>query len=460
MYEPSRLELAPEEMRTLGYRVVDLLVDHFANIRNVNIGAKVRPEKIRPLLEQPPSEEPSDPHELLDFLEREILPNNMRVDHPRYFAFVPGPSNFVSVMADAIASGFNVYNGTWLGGSAAVAVELAVIGWMKAWCGLPEAGGGLLVSGGSAANLTALVAARHAMVEGSLDPAVAYFSDQTHSAVERALRVIGLRPIQMRRLESDVQFRLRMEALEEAVRRDRAAGLRPFCVIANAGTTNTGAVDPLERLADFCGREGLWLHADGAYGAAAAICERGREALHGLGRVDSLALDPHKWLFQPLECGCVLLRDAQKLEAAFRVVPEYLRYVHQDEEEFQPCDYGIQLSRGFRALKIWLSVKTFGLNAFRQAVAHGFDLAELAERELRRMPGCTIVSPAQMGVVCFRFADGEAAQTRVVDGMLRDGYAFLTSTRLHGEACLRLCTIHPRTTEEDIHETVLRIAKL
>jgi len=272
--------------------------------------------------------------------------------------------------------------------------------------------------------------------------------------------VIGFQPHQIRRISSDEEFRLPMASLSAAVRHDRDAGLRPFCVIANAGTTNSGAVDRLEPLADFCAREGLWLHADGAYGAAAVISEPGRKELRGLDRVDSLSLDPHKWLFQPFECGCVLLRDARQLKAAFRVMPEYLRDVRQGEEEVHPCDYGIQLTRGFRALKLWLSVNTFGLTDLRQAVARGFEMAELAEQELRRQPGCRIVSPARMGVVCFRFADGEAAQSRVVDGMLRDGYAFLTSTRLHAEACLRLCTINPRTTEEDIRETVRRIAEL
>jgi glutamate/tyrosine decarboxylase-like PLP-dependent enzyme len=298
------------------------------------------------------------------------------------------------------------------------------------------------------------------MLPGSLDLAVAYLSDQAHSAVERALRVIGLRPEQIRRIASDQQFRLPVNSLAAAVAQDRRAGLQPFCVIANAGTTNSGAVDPLDELADLCASESLWLHADGAYGAAAVICERGRAALRGLGRVDSLALDPHKWLFQPFECGCVLVRDVARLKAAFRVMPEYLRDVHRGEEEIHPCDYGIQLTRGFRALKLWYSLKTFGMTAFRNAVSRGFELAELAESELRTYPDCRIVSPAQMAIVCFRFGEGEAAQTNVVEGMLRDGYAFLTSTKLHDEACLRLCTINPRTTEGDIRETIRRIAVL
>ena len=228
-------------------------------------------------------------------------------------------------------------------------------------------------------------------------------------------------------------------------------------MIANAGTTSTGAVDPLEALADFCQAEKLWLHADGAYGAAAVICERGREKLAGLERVDSLSLDPHKWLFQPWECGCVFVRDRQLLRSAFRVTADYLRDVHRETAEVNLGDYGIQLTRSFRALKLWLSIKTFGMAAFRKAVTRGFELAELAEYELRTKTGWEILSPAQMGIVAFRFGTDDELQGRIVAEMLREGYAFLTSTKVKRATCLRLCTINPRTTDHDIVATVQRL---
>lgn len=460
MQDSSHLQLTPEQMKAFGYQVVDLLVEHFAHLGELPVGARGRPEVLRAKLHAPPPEGPGDPFELLEFLRREVFPNNLKVDHPRFFAFVPGPNNFVSAMADTLAAGLNVFNGTWLGGSAAAMLELTVIDWLRSFCGLPESAGGVLVSGGSVANLTALAAARHAMLDDDLTGAVAYLSDQTHSSVVRALRVIGLRSPQIRTIESDGDFRLPVDRLRLAVEQDRAAGLRPFCVIANAGTTNTGAVDPLHELADFCEAEKLWLHADGAYGAAAAICRQGREALQGLQRVDSLSLDPHKWLFQTIECGCVLLRDRELLRRFYRVMPEYLRDVHRGEEEVHPCDYGIQLTRGFRALKLWLSIHTFGMDAFRRAVARGFELAECAERELRTVAGCRLVSPARMGVVCFDFPESRVRTGEVVDGMLTDGFAFLTSTRLKGVECLRLCTINPRTTEEEVRETIRRVVEL
>ncbi|HET9418348.1 MAG TPA: aminotransferase class I/II-fold pyridoxal phosphate-dependent enzyme [Chthoniobacterales bacterium] len=456
----SRIALSREEMRSFGYRVVDLLAEHFAGMERGPVGAKVDPARIQKLLAAFPPEDGRQPRELLAQLEREVFPNNLHVDHPRFFAFVPGPNNFVSTMADALAAGFNIFNGTWLGGSAAAALERGVVGWFCRMCGLPETAGGLFVSGGSMANLTALVAARHALLQDRVERAIVYFSDQTHASVERALRVIGFSPEQMRKLPSDDKFRLSVAGLRTTIAEDRGKGLRPFCVIANAGTTNTGAVDPLPELADLAAAEKMWLHVDGAFGAASVLSPRGKNLLAGLERADSISLDPHKWFFQSFECGCVLVRDMAQLKSAFQVRPDYLRDVHREAAEFNPCDYGVQLTRSFRALKVWMSFETFGAAAFRQAITRGFELAELAERELRARRGWQIVSPAQMATVCFRFGETDTVQTKLVDAMLRDGYAFLTSTTLKGVTCLRLCTINPRTTEADVIGTVKRLDEL
>lgn len=455
----SRIALSREEMRDFGYRVVDLLAEHFADVQDGPVGAKADPAQMISLFDRDPPEAGCDPNELLAQLERDVFPKNLHVDHPRFFAFVPGPNNFVSAMADALAAGFNIFNGTWLGGSGAAAVELGVVRWLCRICGFPTAAGGLFVSGGSMANLTALVAARHSLLQDRVEGATVYFSDQTHSSVERALRVIGFAPEQMRKLRSDENFRLSIQNLRAAIGEDRAKGLRPFCVIANAGTTNTGAVDPLNELADLAAKEKVWFHIDGAFGAAAILSERGRALLQGLERADSISLDPHKWLFQSFECGCVLVRDAALLKSAFQIKPDYLRDVHRSLEEFNPCDYGVQLTRSFRALKVWLSLQTFGVTAFRQAISRGFELAEVAERELRARKGWEILSPAQMATVCFRFGKSDELQTQLVDAMMKDGYALLTSTELRGAVSLRLCTINPRTTEQDIVETVKRLDK-
>ena len=465
MPEEKTLSLDPEEMRRLGYRVIDLLVEHFAGLAEQKVlsapgaaGATRRhaiPERGRP------------PEEVLDAVRSEVFGAMAHVTHPRFFAFVPSPSNFVGVLADALASGLNPFLGSWAAAEGPARIELEVLEWLRGVCGLPETAGGLLVSGGSVANLTALAAARHLRLGDRVEGAVVYCSDQTHSSVERALRLLGFAGDRIRKLPSDGQFRLEVSALGRALGEDRRAGLRPFCVVANAGTTNTGAVDPLAELVELCREQELWLHADGAYGAPAALSERGRRALNGLGEVDSLSLDPHKWLFQPIEIGAVLVRDREGLRRTFRVLPEYLRDVEGGEGETNFRDYGIQLTRGFRALKLWMSLQVFGEEGFRAAVGRGLELAEFAEGCLRGRAGWEVVSPAQLGIVAFRFAPqtaDPAAQDRMNRTLVRElnrgGLAMLSSTELRGRTALRMCTINPRTSEDDIRATVGRLCEL
>src|SRR5262245_44819416 len=404
MHIDSKLQLSGDEMRSLGYRIVDQIVEHFETLANKPV-MRVSPRvELEAELREPLPEEPAPVDSLLDQLQRVVWPNMGNVQHPRFFAFIPSPSNFVSVMADALAAGFNPFAGNWLEGSGTSQIELITIDWLREMCGLPETAGGLFVSGGSVANLTALAAARRARLDNRSDDAVIYYSDQTHNSVEKALRVLGFAREQIRSLPSDEHFRLPVESLRRAVAEDRANGKRPFCIIANAGTTNTGAVDPLNQLADLCELENLWLHIDGAYGAAACLSERGRKLLTGIERADSLSLDPHKWLFQPFEIGCVLARDARLLKKAFHTMAGYLEDTKRaEEEEINYYDYGVQLTRGFRALKLWLSIKAFGAAAFREAINRGFDLAEFAEALLRQSDCWRITSPATFGIVTFRY---------------------------------------------------------
>jgi glutamate/tyrosine decarboxylase-like PLP-dependent enzyme len=454
-------------MRELGYRVVDHIVEHLARIRDEPAARRGTRAGLEATLSEPIPEQGTDPDLVIDRVLREVLPWTARVDHPRFFAFVPGPGNYVGVLADALASGFNVFAGTWLGASGPAMLELVTVDWLRELCGLPVGAGGLFVSGGSMANLTALAVARETKLGERLTRGVAYASDQTHSSVARALRVLGLSRGQLRAIGTDDGFRLRVGDLARAVADDRAAGRIPFCVIANAGTTNTGAVDPLPALADLCAAEGLWLHADAAYGGGALLTPRGREALAGIERVDSLALDPHKWLFQPFEIGCVLLRDAGLMSEVFHTRPDYLRDVHRAGEEVHFSDLGIQLTRGFRALKLWMSLQVFGLGAFRAAVERGIENAERAQARLSASGLWRIVAPAQLGTVAFRWqpagvADGEAdAVTHgLAEASLADGWAFLSSTILRGRPALRLCALNPRTTSGDVEGTIERLESL
>jgi glutamate/tyrosine decarboxylase-like PLP-dependent enzyme len=461
------LTLSPEQMRAVGYRVVEMLVDHFTTLpdqRVMNVPSRAAMEAA---LRTPFPEQGTDPLDVLERLRREVLAHISHVDHPRFFGFVPGPGNFIGVMAEALSAGFNIFAGTWIESAGPTTVELVVMDWLRQVCGLPETAGGLCVSGGSMANLTALAVARHIALGGHRGDALVYYSDQTHSSVERALRVLGFAPEQLRKLPTDASFRLDLAALQKALTADAAAGGHPFCIVANAGTTNTGAVDPLRALAELCRERGLWLHVDGAYGAAVMLCNRGPQLLDGLGAVDSLALDAHKWLFQPYEIGCVLVRDRTWLRQTFHILPEYMHDTVRDEAEVNLCDYGLQLTRSFRALKLWLSFQAFGREAFAAAIERGLVLAEAAEAYLRTLPHWEVASPARMGIIAFRHvppgwppehcdAWNRTLATRLAD----DGFAFCSTTVLRGRTVLRLCPLNPRTTEADVYQTLDRLAAL
>jgi glutamate/tyrosine decarboxylase-like PLP-dependent enzyme len=443
--------LPPDEMRRLGYRVIDRIVEHLEGIGELPPVRVGDPEALRERLGGPPPEQPGDPEAELDVLFDEVLPWIQHGDHPRFFARIGSPSNYIGALADAAAAGLNVFSGSWTGGSGPAAVELVVLDWLRDLCGLPDGAEGVLTTGGSVANLTGLAAMRTAR-----GPGVVYVSDQAHAAVPRALRVLGLQAPRV--LESDGEYRLDPRQVRSAIAADRAAGRRPVCVVASAGTTSSGSVDPIDALAELCADEGLWLHVDGAYGAPAVLWPPAQPLLAGLERADSLVLDPHKWLFQPYEIGCVLVREPGLLERTFALEGVYLRDTLTGAVDFR--NRSVQLTRGARALKLWLSIRVFGLAAFREAVGRGIALAEHAEALLRARPGWEVVGAAQLAIVCFRREGDDARQTRIVDAMTRDGFALPSTTVLGGQVVLRLCTINPRTTEEDVERTIERMSEV
>ena len=345
MSEREALQLSSDEMRRFGYAVIDQLIDYYEKRPERPVAGELDYEALDAILHEPLPRAGRPWPEVLEQFERQVLAPTNHVDHPRFFAYIPLANNFAGVMADALAAGYNIFNAVWLQGAGAAQVERLTVDWLRRIFGMPAPAGGSFVSGGSVANLTGLAVARQVRLGGDMSGAVAYCSDQVHFAISRGMRVLGFAPEQLRKISSDERFRLSLPDLRAAVAADRAAGRRPFCVIATAGTTNTGAIDPLEEVADLCREEGLWLHVDGAYGAPAMLCERGKQALRGLGRADSLALDAHKWLFQPIECGVVLVRERRWLAETFKEQPEYLKDIDQAGEELNFGYQGVQLTR-------------------------------------------------------------------------------------------------------------------
>ena len=399
--------------------------------------------------------------EVIEQAAREILPFATRLDHPRCFGFVPSAPTWPGVLADFMAAAYNINAFTWLVASGPSQVELVVIDWFRRWLGYPESAGGLLTSGGSAASVDAFVAAREAA--GHPERATVYMSDQSHSAHVRAARIIGVRPECIRLLPSDDRFRLDLDLLARAVADDRAAGFNPIAVCANAGASSTGAIDPLPAVADYCAAEGIWLHVDACYGGFAAVTERGGRLLNGIERADSVGLDPHKWFFQPYEVGALLVKDSRTLDQAFAVHHDILQDTVWGANHPNFSDRGLQLSRSFRALKVWMSVQTFGMAAFRRAVAKGMELAVSAEEYVRESSILELLTPVSLGIVCLRVnpaasdldeAALEQINRTVLSRIFWEDRAFLSSTLLHGTFALRLCIINHTTTWDDVRETL------
>lgn len=466
--EPPPLRLDERRMREAGRHAVELVIDRMTTYGPRPPCHVPSPGALRAALDEPlPEHGTHDLPGLLDHVTERALAEATRLDHPRCFAFVPSTGNFPAVLADALAAAYLSVPGAWLVGAGPTRIELTALRWLKEFLGLPDGHGGLFVSGGSMANLTCLAVARDHLLDGGPQPhARLYCSSQAHPSVAQAAHLLGLAREQLTVLPPDDDLRLDAAALAEHVGRDRRAGLRPFAVVATLGTTGTGAVDPLDRLADLCREEDMWLHIDGAHGAAAAATSRGRHLRDALGRADSLTVDPHKWLFQPYEIGCVLLRRPELLPETFGVARHaldqgYLRPAHPAApatEEVNLSDHGPQQSRGLRALKLWLSLKTFGAGAFRQAIERGADLAEYAAGLVEAHPELDLVTPPGLAILTFRYRprgapagwDADAAQTHISRRVCAEGGAVLLTTTVRGATVLRMCTINPTSTRADV----------
>jgi glutamate/tyrosine decarboxylase-like PLP-dependent enzyme len=452
------LAVSAAEMREMAHQAVDLVVGLLADPRAHPALRRATPAEMRERIDAPPPAGGRPFAEVLDRLRRDVLPFKSRTDHPGYFAFIPSNGTFPGALGDFIASALNVIADSWLEAPGPSQIELTVLDWFKGWLGYPSEAEGVLLSGGSAANLTALGCARETLAGGMREDLVLYASDQGHSSVARAARTLGFRPDQLRVLPTDSEYRMRPDAVDGAIAADLTAGRTPLAICAAAGSTNTGAIDPLDELADICERRGAWLHVDAAYGGFAALSERGRAWLGGIERADSITLDPHKWLYQPFECGCVLVRDGRRLRRAFQIKPDYLLDTGTGEDEVNFADRGLQLTRMWRALKIWLSFQTFGADAFAAAVDRALDLAGLAEARIRASAELELLRPARLGIVCFRrrFGDGrsepevEELNRRLISALDDSGVGFVSSTRLRGTFAIRLVVLNHTTTAADV----------
>lgn len=455
-------EKAKEELYQSVQMISEAYLSSYADVRSQKAVTVADDTTIQKLRSIGFSKEGRPLNIVIDEMIKTVYANQAIMQHPRFFAFVPSPASPLSWIGDVLTNSYNPHAGTWLESSSASCLEQETIKWLCQQAGYPKTSGGLFVSGGSIANLTALVAARHAkLTEDEYADGVAYLSEQTHFSAAKALRIMGLHTKQIRIIPCDEHFRIDTECLEEEILQDIKAGKKPFLVAATAGTTNAGCIDPLHQIADICERHKLWFHVDGAYGASVLVSKEYRHLLDGISHADSITWDAHKWLFQTYGCSMVLFKDRKHLVECFSSNPEYLKDAVAEDGEINYWEWGIELTRPARSLKLWLTLQALGTDKISDMVTHGIKLAERAEDMIREQPDWEIITPAQLAVVNFRYAPkGFTAQqydelnAKISHKMMEDGFACVLTTNLKGQIVLRICSIHPETTEDDMRNTV------
>jgi len=398
---------------------------------------------------------------LLDALFRDWIPRSFTAPGPGYLAYIPGGGVFPAALADLITNSVNRYTGVWMAAPALVQLEANALDWLREWMDFPAEARGLFTTGGSMATFNAIVCAREKFLGADIRRGVLYTSDQAHHSVLKSAKLAGVMPDRVRPIESDAAFRLRIDRLRDRIAVDRRAGLTPFAVVSSAGTTNTGAVDPLDAIADVCAAESMWHHIDGAYGAFFYLLDELKPALRGLPRADSLTLDPHKGMFLPYGTGALLVRDGAALRAAHEATAAYLPAMPHPEDFYDPSQHGPELSRGFPGLRVWLSVKLFGTSGFRDAIAEKRALTLDAARRVAALPGIVMDADPELSLFAFHLtrpgaslADEDRATRALMEETTKRGRVMVTGCTTHGRYLGRVCILSFRTHQAQIDALV------
>jgi glutamate/tyrosine decarboxylase-like PLP-dependent enzyme len=452
----DRLEVSPDEFRRIAMQAVDLATEYLRGLRELPAFPHTSAAETTAMFDEPIPEQGIG-NAAVDDMKKVLA--TARPGGPAFFGYVLGSGEPVAAAADLVASVLNQNVTAWRSSPGAVTIERVVVRWLAEAIGCPGFCGSL-TGGGSTANLMGLAMAREARApanERGTPSGTLYASAESHMSIPKAAALLGLGHAAVREIPVDAEFRMDVAALDRAIRADLDAGLQPIAVVASAGTVNTGSIDPIDAIADIAGRHGLWLHVDGAYGglAAAAI----PDTFRGLARADSISIDPHKWLYQPLDCGCLLYRDRTAACRAFMHTGDYAKSLQSDPtESFAFFDESLELSRRFRALKVWVSLRYHGMVAFRNAIRGDLDLAQHLAAAIDAEPALERLAPVPLSAVCFRYRGDATRNERDLDALnkellariIRRGRVYISNATIRGTFALRACVVNHRSTTADV----------
>jgi aromatic-L-amino-acid/L-tryptophan decarboxylase len=460
-----------DRARRFADRAVDLWQEFLERLPSLPVSGSWSSEQVAAGVIRPVPEEPLPDDELFDYLRSVVFDWSMYPGHPRFMAYISGAGTVPGAPAELLAAGLNMNAGGWRLAPSATEIEMALVRWFAEQFGLPASAGGLVVSGGAMANFVALKAARDAKSPWDVrnrgvsagPPLRLYASEEVHVVTDRAADMLGMGTDALRKIPVDTGYRIRTDLLREAIQEDRAAGCHPVAVVATAGTVATGAIDPMEGIADLCADEGLWLHVDAAYGGPAVLAEDLRPQFAGIERADSIAFDPHKWLYTPHSGGCVLVRDSSDLVMSFAALAAY---VYEDKElSGHGMDLGMmgpQFSRGFQAFKVWVSLLAHGRRAYARRISHDAELARYMGARVQERAEFELAAPVSLSICCFRYVPDGLAHSpdreeylnrlnqRLMTEIQLDGRAFCSNAVLDGRFVLRACIVNFRTEAEDV----------
>jgi glutamate/tyrosine decarboxylase-like PLP-dependent enzyme len=468
------LDPSADQIRDWGESVLRLTSDYFTGVRERKVYRAMSSLEIREQLDSALPLRGVAFDQLLQVFGETVLPFCRHNAHPRMFGYVQSPGTPVAAFADLLASTLNANLTAWRSAPAAVEIERLTIDWIRQILGFNPEASGLFVSGASMANLAALAVARQAQESAPGRALRIYASSETHYSIAKAAALLGIGRGNVCRIGVDESFKIRVDELERSIAADRAAGHLPFCVVANAGTVNTGAVDPLSEMRALADRHGLWLHVDGSYGAFAILAPTVSDLFAGIAQADSVALDPHKWLYLPVDVGCVIYRDPEKARATFAHEADYTRVIGREgpSEAFAFWDYGPELSRRFRALKVWMLLKSVGLQSLGEAIESNIACARHLRSLVQASDDFEMVAPVELSIFCFRylptlFCDAtpeaiDAFNERLLVSLQEDGSSYLSNTMIGGRFALRGCVLNYRTTVRDMEillDDLRRVAK-